>query len=201
MYPNRQERRYREALVILFSSSRGRHVVAESEPRDANPVISSRGEYLGGGGGGGLRHRYTFNNLTSFRSHLKLLKRRFEQTLGYALFVEHLVSVLEVNAATVFGCLTLACSILHLAHTLRNPQHHHTMDTNSPSWFVASQQATTSLRGSAFIAALIFTTLAFIIVILRWYSKIRLVPGTLRLEDFVITAATVSTRPNEEASD
>lgn len=74
------------------------------------------------------------------------------------------------------------------------------MSTNSPSWFVLSQQATTGLQRSAFVPALLFTALAFIVVVLRWYSKLRLMPGTWRLEDFVISAAAVNTHSAEETS-
>lgn len=75
------------------------------------------------------------------------------------------------------------------------------MEINSPSWFVLAQQATTSLHRLAFVPALVTTTLAFLIVILRWYSKIRLMSGSCSLEDFVITAAMVSTRSGKKGSD
>ncbi|KAH6638805.1 hypothetical protein C7974DRAFT_304363 [Boeremia exigua] len=63
------------------------------------------------------------------------------------------------------------------------------MPTNSPSWFVLSQKATANLQQSALIPSVVFTVLALSIVLLRWYSRIRLAPGTWRREDFLITAA------------
>ncbi|KAF2629216.1 hypothetical protein BU25DRAFT_389218 [Macroventuria anomochaeta] len=67
------------------------------------------------------------------------------------------------------------------------------MQIHSPSWFVLSQKATANLQQSALIPALVFTTLALLIVILRWYSRICLAPGTWHIEDFVVTAALILT--------
>ncbi|KAF9691194.1 hypothetical protein EKO04_010901 [Ascochyta lentis] len=63
------------------------------------------------------------------------------------------------------------------------------MGAYSPSWFVLSQKATANLQQSALIPALVFTSLALFVVSLRWYSRIRLAPGTWRVEDYVISAA------------
>ncbi|KAF1363417.1 hypothetical protein EJ07DRAFT_152231 [Lizonia empirigonia] len=63
------------------------------------------------------------------------------------------------------------------------------MHVHSPTWFVLSQQATANLQQSALIPSLVFTSLAVLIVMLRWYSRIRLTPGTWHVEDFVITIA------------
>lgn len=65
------------------------------------------------------------------------------------------------------------------------------MFTHSPSWFVLSQKATADLQHSALIPALVLTVLALITVVLRWYSRVRLAPGTWHTEDFVITGALV----------
>ena len=66
------------------------------------------------------------------------------------------------------------------------------MHIHSPSWFVLSQQATANLQQSALIPSLVFTTLALIVVVLRWYSRIRLAPDTWHIEDFIISAALAS---------
>ncbi|KAJ4986553.1 integral membrane protein [Stagonosporopsis vannaccii] len=65
------------------------------------------------------------------------------------------------------------------------------MPTNSPSWFVLSQKATENLQQSALIPALTFTSLALVVVLLRWYSRIRLAPGTWHREDMLISVALV----------
>lgn len=65
------------------------------------------------------------------------------------------------------------------------------MPTKSPSWFVLSQNATANLGLSALLPALVLTILALLVMILRWYSKIRLRPGTWHFEDVLFTLALV----------
>ena len=74
------------------------------------------------------------------------------------------------------------------------------MNVYSPSWFVLSQAEPASLEGVALVPASVFTSFALIIVVLRWYSKIRLAPGTQHIEDFVITAALVRSQRDPEVS-
>ncbi|UPX19974.1 uncharacterized protein EKO05_0010222 [Ascochyta rabiei] len=63
------------------------------------------------------------------------------------------------------------------------------MDTHSPSWFILSQKATANLQQSALIPALLFTSLALLVVLLRWYSRICLAPGKWGVEDYFISVA------------
>lgn len=68
------------------------------------------------------------------------------------------------------------------------------MLTESPSWFVLSQNATANLGLTALLPALILTTFALLVVLLRWYSKIHLRPGTWHFEDILFTFALVRIR-------
>lgn len=61
------------------------------------------------------------------------------------------------------------------------------MHTESPSWFVLSQNATANLGLTALLPALVLTIFALLVVLLRWYSKIRLMPGTWHFEDVLFT--------------
>ncbi|KAF3032394.1 hypothetical protein E8E12_003884 [Didymella heteroderae] len=65
------------------------------------------------------------------------------------------------------------------------------MHIHSPSWFVLSQKATANLSHSALIPSLVFTTLAFLIVMFRWISRLCLAPGTWYREDVLVTLATL----------
>jgi len=63
------------------------------------------------------------------------------------------------------------------------------MHSESPSWFVLSQNATANLGLTALLPALILTIFALLVMLLRWYSKIRLMPGTWHFEDVLFTLA------------
>lgn len=66
------------------------------------------------------------------------------------------------------------------------------MQSRSPSWFVLSSKATADIRHEALIPAVVFTALAVFMVILRWYSRLYFTSGSIRTEDYLVTAALVS---------
>lgn len=69
------------------------------------------------------------------------------------------------------------------------------MNTHAPSWLVLSSVATADIRESALIPAVLFTTLALVVVLLRWYSRMCLSPGICCIEDYFVGGALVSMRP------
>lgn len=102
-------------------------------------------------------------------------------------------------ASTVFVCLTqvkICFAQRTRGHTIHKLD---TMGIHSPSWFVLSHEATANLQQSALIPAVLFTTLALPIVVLRWYSRTRLAPRTWHVEDVVVTAALVCARQDPGA--
>jgi hypothetical protein len=70
------------------------------------------------------------------------------------------------------------------------------MLSKSPSWFVLGQNATANLGLTALLPALVLTIFALLVVLLRWYSKICLRPGTWHFDDVLFTLALVCIRCN-----
>jgi hypothetical protein len=68
------------------------------------------------------------------------------------------------------------------------------MHTHAPTWLVLSSLAMEDIRQSALIPAVIFTTLALGVVLLRWYSRMCLSPGVCRAEDYCVSGALVGIR-------
>ena len=70
------------------------------------------------------------------------------------------------------------------------------MPTNmheNPSWVKVSQQAGADIGHQALIPVLILTVLALVMVVLRWFSRVRL-SCVYGVEDVVVTLALVSVR-------
>ncbi|KAF1829235.1 hypothetical protein BDW02DRAFT_177731 [Decorospora gaudefroyi] len=65
------------------------------------------------------------------------------------------------------------------------------MHGNSPSWFILRSKATANIRYEALVPAVIFTALAFLMVGLRWCSRICSRSASVGLEDYLITVALV----------
>jgi hypothetical protein len=68
------------------------------------------------------------------------------------------------------------------------------MNTHAPSWLVLSSVATADIRESTLIPAVLFTTLALVVVLLRWYSRVCLSPGICCIEEYFVSGALVSIR-------
>lgn len=84
----------------------------------------------------------------------------------------------------------LAASSLTI-YTINFKMQHH-----SPSWYILSSQATAHIRLDALVSAIVFTALAFCMVLLRWFSRLVCRPGHVALEDYLISIAVVSRTHN-----
>ncbi|KAF1847846.1 uncharacterized protein K460DRAFT_278077 [Cucurbitaria berberidis CBS 394.84] len=65
------------------------------------------------------------------------------------------------------------------------------MHSHSPSWFVLSSKGAADIRYTALIPAVVSTIFAFSMVVLRWYSRIHCSSGSIKAEDYFVTAALV----------
>ncbi|KAF1942306.1 hypothetical protein EJ02DRAFT_345713 [Clathrospora elynae] len=65
------------------------------------------------------------------------------------------------------------------------------MHNYSPSWFVLRSKATADIHYEALVPAVVFTTLAFLMVALRWCSRICSRSGKIEAEDYFVTVALV----------
>jgi hypothetical protein len=68
------------------------------------------------------------------------------------------------------------------------------MHDQSPSWFILRSKATADIQYETLVPTVVFTVLALLMVVLRWCSRISCRSATVKSEDYVVTAAMVSTR-------
>ncbi|KAH3912526.1 hypothetical protein HBH56_116160 [Parastagonospora nodorum] len=69
-------------------------------------------------------------------------------------------------------------------YTISFNMHHH-----SPSWYILSSEATAHIRLDALAPAIVFTIIAFCMVLFRWFSRLVCRPGYIGLEDYLISIA------------
>ncbi|KAH5251600.1 hypothetical protein HBI71_154770 [Parastagonospora nodorum] len=69
-------------------------------------------------------------------------------------------------------------------YTISFNMHHH-----SPSWYILSSEATAHIRLDALAPAIVFTIIAFCMVLFRWFSRLVCRPRYFGLEDYLISIA------------
>ncbi|KAH5496035.1 hypothetical protein HBI52_195650 [Parastagonospora nodorum] len=72
-------------------------------------------------------------------------------------------------------------------YTISFNMHHH-----SPSWYILSSEATAHIRLDALAPAIVFTIIAFCMVLFRWFSRLVCRPRYFGLEDYLISIAVFS---------
>lgn len=65
------------------------------------------------------------------------------------------------------------------------------MHDHSPSWFVLRSKATANISYEALLPAVIFTSLASFMVMLRWCSRLYSRSAKIGVDDYFVTAAMV----------